>query len=231
MIKPLVGKEFFCFWSFVSLQEWRLVPPPRKFNLCNSWISTILNKKNWLAFLMTVGSISRLLTRMGSKKVLIKLRPYFVLLKPNTGNTLQYRSRDSWRSFNWFFWICKDWMESHFSFSQSSWFMSNPLTCSRRLWRWVIFSKMLPSLIFFVVSISKSKFFIFALLCAANFSRAPMKDATRWWGSELQKKTGSSPRCEETDTEISRCFPIHVVVFVSLKVSSRRQIDSKSNFA
>ena len=84
---------------------------------------------------------------------------------------------------------------------------------------------------FFVVSISRNKFFIFVLLWQAKFLRAPIKDATRWWGSELQREIGSSARFEEMDTEIGTCFPIQVVVFVSLKVSSWTPIDSKSSIA
>ena len=94
--------------------------------------------------------------------------------------------------------------------------MSN-LALSRRIWLWVSFSKMLSSLFFIVVSISWNNFFNFALLWEAKFSRAPLTDATRWWGSEFQMKFGSSRRFEE------------IVVFVSLKDSSWTQIDSKSN--
>ena len=50
---------------------------------------------NWFALLMTVGSMSRSLTGMGGKQDLIRLRSYFALMKPNTGETLQKRSRDS----------------------------------------------------------------------------------------------------------------------------------------
>ena len=142
---------------------------------------------NWFAFLMTVGSMSRSLTRMGSKNDLIKLKPYFALLKRNTGKTLQKRSRVSWRSFNWFFCMCNFWVEAQVSISQSFWLMSN-FAFFRLLWRWVSFSRMLPSLIFIVVLISKKKLFIFVLLWRANLSRAPIKEVTRWWRSELQKK-------------------------------------------
>ena len=44
-------------------------------------------------------------------------------------------------------------------------------------------------------------------------------------------KISSFSRFEEMDTENGTCFPIHFVVFVSLQVSSWRQIDSKSSFA
>ena len=129
-----------------------------------------------------------------------------------------------------FFCVCKNWVEAQISLSQSSWLMSN-LAFSRQLWRWVSFSKILPSLIFIVVLISRNKFFFFALLWEAKLSRTPVKDATRWWGLELQMKIGSSTRFEEIDTDIGTCFLIQVVVFVSLKSSSWTQIDSRSNIA
>ena len=44
---------------------------------------------NWFAFLITVGSIYRSLTRMGKKLDLIRFRSYFALLKPNTGERLR----------------------------------------------------------------------------------------------------------------------------------------------
>ena len=44
-------------------------------------------------------------------------------------------------------------------------------------------------------------------------------------------KIGSSSRFEEIDTHIGTCSPTQVVVFVSLKVSSWTQSDSKSNVA
>ena len=47
----------------------------------------------------------------------------------------------------------------------------------------------------------------------------------------MQRKISSSSRFEEMDTDIETCFPIEVVVFVSLNVSSWTQISSKSNFA
>ena len=106
--------------------------------------------------------------------------------------------------------------------------MSN-LALSRRIWRWVIFCKMPPSLIFIVDLISRKKFFIFASLWELILSRAPIKDATRWWGSELQRNIASSTRFEEMDTDIGTCFRIQIVVVVPLKVSSLTQIDSKSN--
>ena len=62
-----------------------------------------------------------------------------------------------------FFCICKNWVEAQISLSHSSGLMSK-LALFFRVWRWVTFSKMLPSLFFNVVSISGNKFFTFALL-------------------------------------------------------------------
>ena len=123
---------------------------------------------------------------------------------------------------------CKNWVEAQFSFSQSSWFMTKILTCSRRLWHWVSFPMMQPSLIFIAVSISRNKFFIFALLWGDIFWIAPIKDAARCWGSELQRKIGPSTRFERTDRDVGPCFPNHFVVFESLNVSFWTQIGSKS---
>jgi len=47
----------------------------------------------------------------------------------------------------------------------------------------------------------------------------------------LKRNIGSSPRFEEMDAEIGTCFPMHVVVIVSLQVFFSTQIDSNSTFA
>ena len=47
----------------------------------------------------------------------------------------------------------------------------------------------------------------------------------------FREKNGSSTRFEEMETEMGTCFPIHVVVFVSLEDFSWTNIDSKSNIA
>ena len=60
----------------------------------------------------------------------------------------------------------------------------------------------------FLLSRYKDKFFISALLWEAKFSRDPIKDATRWWGSELQMKIVCSTRFEDIDTDIGKCFPM-----------------------
>ena len=73
-----------------------------------------------------------------------------------------------------FFCICKNWVDARISLSQSSWLMSN-LALSRRLLRWVGFSKVLPNLIFSFVSTSRNKFFNFASLWEAKFSKVPKK--------------------------------------------------------
>ena len=179
---------------------------------------------------MTVSQISRSLTRMDIKKDLIEVRLYFALLRTNTGTTMRCRAKFSSSSISWFLSICKNWVEAELLFSQSYWFMSILLTCSSWLWLWVSFSKMLSSITFIAASISWNKIFVFAFFWGANFSRAPIKDATTCWGSELQKKICSFTSFEELDTDIGTYFPIQVFVFVSLKVSSWTQIDSTSIF-
>ena len=168
----------------------------------------------------------RSLTRNDNKQDFIRLRSYFALLKPRIGKTLQLRSQCYCRSINCFFWIRKNRVGVEISLSQSS-----KSACSLQLWRWVSFSKMLPSLIFIVVSKSRNKFYIIALLWRAKFSRAPIKEVTRWWGSELDRKIGSLTRFEGVGTKMGICFPIRFVASVSLKLSSCTQIDSKSNIA
>ena len=90
---------------------------------------------------------------------------------------------------------------------------------------------MLPSIIFIVVLVSKNKFFIIASLWRAKFSKAPEKELTDWWRSELQRKIVSFTRFEEMGIEMGICFPIHFFVSVSWKLSFCTQIDSKSNIA
>ena len=74
--------------------------------------------------------------------------------------------------------------------------MSN-LACSRRLWRWVSFSKMLSSLILVVVSISRNKSFSCALLCNARPSSVPLNDETMKRGGDDQSCGGKlvPPEC------------------------------------
>ena len=55
-----------------------------------------------------------------------------------------------------------------------------------------------------------------------------MKDDTKSRGLRSQRKMGSCIKLHDIDTETGMCFPIHVVVSVSLKLSSSTQIDSKS---
>ena len=138
--------------------------------------------------------------------------------------TLQYRSRYSCSSINWFFCLYRNCVEAELSMSQSS-----RLACCRRLWRWLSFSRKLPILFFFVDSISRNKSAFWVLLSFARPSTDPIKDATRWWGSESQKKFVSLRMFDAMDTDIGACFPILVVGLVYLKVSSWTQSDSKSN--
>ena len=139
---------------------------------------------NWFAFLMTEGSMSRSLTRMGNKMIWLswdRILHCWNQTQVKHCNNVPEIFEDQLIDFC----VCKKWVEAQISLSQS--FRS---ACSRRLWRWVSFSMMLPSLIFIVVSTSGNKFFIFALLWEAKFSTAPIRVATRWWGSELQRKNG-----------------------------------------
>ena len=60
-----------------SLTYWsRLVALLQKINVNNSWKSPIFNRMNWFGFLMTVGSMSCLLPRIGSKQGLIRFRSF-----------------------------------------------------------------------------------------------------------------------------------------------------------
>ena len=123
------------------------------------WLWTKLNDKNQVVFSLTIGSISRSLTRMGRKKDLIEMRSYLELLKTNTGNTLQYRFKNSCSLTDWFFWNYKNWVKAQCSLSQSArW------ACSRRLWRCLSFSMMLINLIPIVELISWKKSFNWILL-------------------------------------------------------------------
>ena len=78
-------------------------------------------------------------------------------------------------SINWFFCICKNWVEVQFSFSPTSWIESNLLICVRRLWHPVILFKMLPSLFSVVVSISGNIFFQFCLALGSLFFKSTNK--------------------------------------------------------
>ena len=137
---------------------------------------------------------------------------------------LQYPSKWSSRLIIWFFCNCKNWVEAQCLLPKLS-----RLTCSRGLGRWVSFSKLLPSLTFTVVLMSRNKFFNFASFWEAKSLKAPIKKATSWWGSELQRKIGSSKMFEELDTEIGSCFHIQFHAFVSLNISFSTQIDSNSS--
>ena len=122
------------------------------------------------------------------------------------------------------FWMCENWLEAQFSFSQSS--------CL------VKFSQLLPSIVTLGEFLEDAAQFnpcslldiglfpIFASLWETKISGTPAKDTKRWWPLALQKKTGFSSRFEEMDTEIVTYYPFLVVVFVYLKVSSWTQIDS-----
>ena len=161
---------------------------------------------NWFALLMTVGSMSRSLEKWVAHRIWLGWDRIWHCWN-QTQKNIAITFKSSLKIKFLIFFICKKWVEAQISVSQSSWLMSN-LACSRRLWRWVSFSKMLPSFIFIVVSISGNKFLFFLLLWEANLSGAPIKDATRWWGSGLHRKIDSSTRFEGLDTDIGTCFRI-----------------------
>ena len=58
-----------------------------------------------------------------------------------------------------------------------------------------------------------------------------MKDDTKSYGLTSQRNIGSSAREDDIETEIGICFPIVVVVSVSLNSSSSTEIASQSKIA
>ena len=89
---------------------------------------------------------------------------------------------------------------------------------------------MLSSYVSVFVSISRNKNFTWVLPCKTRPSRPPAKDSTGDEDQRCKVKTvhlhfwGNAYRYRDM-------FSVQVVVFVSLKVSLRTQIDSKSNMA
>ena len=69
------------------------------------------------------------------------------------------------------------------------------------------------------------------MLCVAKLTKASMKDGTKSRKLGSQSKMGSCIKLDDIDTETGMCAPIHVVVLVSLKLSSSTQVDSKSKSA
>ena len=103
---------------------------------------------------------------------------------------------------------------------------------SARLSLWLRCSSIAHSFILIAVSTSMKFNFIWALLWVANPSRAVIKDEMRWWGLALQRKMASGIKFDEIETDMSTCFPIHVVVSVCFyEFASLKQTDSKSNNA
>ena len=181
VIKSFGREELLAFEALNAFKiESRPLAPARTFNASISWKSPNPNEMKWFALFMTVRSMSRSLTGMGRIKDLIKMKADFEVLKRKTGYTMQNRSNRSCSSNNWSFCICKNWVEEKRSLSQPP-----RMTCSRQIWRWLSFSKKLPSVFFFCCLDFKKQNFFCVLLCEARCSRYPMKDATRWWGSEL----------------------------------------------
>ena len=99
----------------------------QKIQYIHSWKSEKTRRDEPVRFLDDSRFNVMLLTRLGRKNDLIKLTSYFALLKLNTAQTLQYRSKCSGSSISWCFWICKRWVGAQNSFSQSSWIISNVL--------------------------------------------------------------------------------------------------------
>ena len=60
--------------------------------------------------------------------------------------------------------------------------------------------------IFFSCSDNKEQLFISALLWEGKLQRVAVKDAKRWWRSELQKKIGCSRKLDEVETEMRNVF-------------------------
>ena len=107
-------------------------------------------------------------------------------------------------------------------------FNNNAVTVMPRWWR---FSKERVSLFFIAVSLWKKFIFVWAFHCKAKFSKAKTKDDIKSQGLREQRKIEVSIKLDKIITEIGICFPIHVVVSVSLKFPSSTQIDSKSRMA
>ena len=77
----------------------------------------------------------------------------------------------------------------------------------------------------------KERFFLnFALIWAAKFSRAPIKDGTRWWGSKLQREIGSSTMFTKL-TKASGHASLYKLLYLCLWRSRLGKKDSKSNRA
>ena len=123
------------------MNESRLVTPTRKFEMSQSWSLPNLNETNWSAFLITIGSISRFLTRIGSEYLLVGLKSYLAVLKPKTSNVLQYLSKCSCKSINWIFLVFRNRVEL---FSELS---SSAAMPTQWLRRWFIVSRIRGSLL------------------------------------------------------------------------------------
>ena len=73
--------------------------------------------------------------------------------------------------------------------------------------------------------------FIWALLCVAKLSAAPMNVSNKSRGLELQRNIGMAINFEDIENDIGTCLPIQVVVSVFFSFSSGLQMDQKSKTA
>ena len=110
-----------------------------KLIMSSSWTSPNFKETNCLPFFKTVGSSSRSFTRIGNRYDLIRLLPYFALLNPKTGKTLQYRSKCSCVSINWIFCICRNCVVKSFSSSSTIQSSTKFDTLAARLRLWLLF--------------------------------------------------------------------------------------------
>ena len=156
---------------------------------------------------------------------------YFDLLKPKTERTLHHLSKWSCKSINWFFSVCKNYVDTSCSSSSLIHSSSKSNTDSLRQRRGLRAEKNWLGWLFTLISISKSFNFICALLCVAIPSRASIKDSTKAPWFELYKKIGCWIKLHENGTIIVTCLPTQAVVSVLPSLSCCTQIDSKLNIA
>ena len=114
--------------------------------------------------------------------------PYFALLNPNSSNILQKRSKCSSKPVNWFFWLCRNWVDRFCSPDSSIQNSSKTITLSGRLCLWFNCSSVPHSFILIDDTTSKNFNFFCVLLSVANPSIAGINDDTRCCGLVLQKR-------------------------------------------
>ena len=167
-----------------------------------------------LAFLITIGSMSRSFAKIGSKELLIRLMSHLALLKPKTSNVMQNLSEHSCMFLNWFFCIHRNCVELFLELPSPTSKPTQWLRC------WFRVNMLSASWLLLAVSIWRKFIFIWALLCVAKISKASMKDDIKSPGHRAQKTNGSGNKLDKIDTEIATRFPFQIVVSVSLNFSS-----------